>query len=90
MKRKQIREPLQKLYDQLNNTHSSDKRTEERIQALKSDVRKALEEKGEFTPGEHQSVLASLRSSVEHFESSHPELTSVLNDVITTLSNWGF
>jgi hypothetical protein len=44
---------------------------------------------GEFSPGEHQGVLANLRSSVEHFEGSHPELTSLLNDVITTISNWG-
>jgi tRNA C32,U32 (ribose-2'-O)-methylase TrmJ len=89
MKKDQIREPLQKLYDQLNNTYSSDKQTQERIQALKSDVQKVLEEMGEFSPGEHQGVLANLRSSVEHFEGSHPELTSLLNDVITTISNWG-
>ena len=89
MKNVQVREPLQKLYDQLNKTHSTDQRTRERIQTLRSDVKKALDQEGELPPEQHQSVLASVRSAVEHFEGSHPELTSLLNDVITTLSNWG-
>ena len=45
------------------------------------------------TPGEehlhHRTLKQSLQDSVRHFETSHPELTSVINNVLTSLANMG-
>ncbi len=89
MENDSVRVKLQGLYSELKNTRSSDRRTQERLRALTAEVKNTLDHLDELRPDQHKSVLDRLQGSVEHFETSHPELTSVLNDVISSLANWG-
>jgi len=89
MKDDSVRKKLQGLYTQLQNTRSGDLQTQERLNALTADVKNALDHYHELRPEQHKGVVDRLQGAVEHFETSHPELTSVLNDVISSLANWG-
>ncbi len=89
MKKDTVRQKLENLYTQLKDTRSNDKNTQDRLQTLTADVKHALDHLDELRPEQNKGVLDRLQMSVEHFETSHPELTSVLNDVISSLANWG-
>jgi hypothetical protein len=89
MEHENIREKLEGLYTELKNTRSSDKQTEARLRSLSAEVKDAIDNLGDLRPEQHKGVLDRLRGAVQHFETSHPELTSVLNDVISSLANWG-
>jgi hypothetical protein len=89
MKNDLVRNKLRGLYTELKNTRSSDQQTQERLRVLTADVKNALDNYDEMRPDQHKGVLDGLQDAVEHFETSHPELTSVLNDVISSLANWG-
>jgi tRNA C32,U32 (ribose-2'-O)-methylase TrmJ len=85
-----VREKLERLHTQLKNTRSSDSQTQERIRILTADIRDTLDHLGENRPEQNRGVLERMQGAVRQFETSHPELTSVLNDVISSLANWGF
>ncbi len=89
MKDDHVREKLESLYSELKKTRSKDRKTQERLQSLTAEVKDAIDHLDDLRPDQHKSVLDRLQGSVEHFETSHPELTSVLNDVISSLANWG-
>ncbi len=89
MKKDNVRQKLENLYAQLKDTRSSDGNTQERLRTLTADVKHTLDHLDELRPDQHKGVLDRLQKGVEHFETSHPELTSVLNDVISSLANWG-
>jgi len=84
-----VREKLERLYTELKNTRSNDHQTQERLRVLTADIKDALDHLGEHRPDQNRGVLGSMQSAVRHFETSHPQLTSVLNDVISSLANWG-
>lgn len=89
MRNDSIREKLQGLYTELEKTRSSDRQTQERLRILTAEVKNTLDHFDDLRPDQQKGVLDRLDSAVEHFEASHPELTSVLNDVISSLANWG-
>ncbi|RPH35797.1 DUF4404 family protein [bacterium] len=89
MKKDSVREKLENLYAELKNTRSNDHETQERLRALTADVKNTLDHLDERRPDQNKNVLDRLQGAVQHFETSHPELTSVLNDVISSLANWG-
>ncbi len=89
MKNDSVREKLQGLYKELKRTRSADRQTQERLRSLTDEVKNTLDHLDELRPDEQRNVLDRLEGAVEHFEASHPELTSVLNDVISSLANWG-
>ena len=61
------------------------------VSTLKSQA--AALEKSRHTAQEKQTHLKNsmdeLRSSVEGFESSHPKIVQLVNNISNTLSNWG-
>lgn len=89
MKNDSVRVKLQGLYAELKNTRSSDRQTQERLRSLTAEVKDTLDHFDELRPDQQKGILARLEGAVEHFEASHPGLTSVLNDVISSLANWG-
>lgn len=82
------RATLEQLHLELMKARSEEHQVQERLDDLARDVRQILD-----TPGEehlhHRTLKQSLQDSVRHFETSHPELTSVINNVLTSLANMG-
>ena len=61
---------------------------QERLDNLARDVRQILDNPGEEHL-QHKTLKQNLQDSVRHLETSHPELTSVINNVLTSLANMG-
>jgi tRNA C32,U32 (ribose-2'-O)-methylase TrmJ len=89
MKQDKVREKLERLYTELKNTRSDDRQTREQLRVLTADIKDALDHLDERLPEQNKSVMVRMQNAVQHFETSHPGLTSVLNDVISSLANWG-
>ncbi len=89
MKEEDVRNKLENLYTELKNTRSDDPITQERLRMLTADIKETLDHIDERRPERDKGILDRMKSAVQHFETSHPELTSVLNDVISSLAHWG-
>jgi predicted nuclease with TOPRIM domain len=85
-----LRETLENLRRQLEQTETHDQATQQLLARLKSDVDAALnrlEVEGETQ--ETQSLTERLNEGVTGFEATHPDLTTALSAVIDSLSNMG-
>jgi hypothetical protein len=86
----ELRELLEKLHDEIEETHTVDEKGRELLSHVDMDIRDLLdrlEEEGVDTSD--PSLIESLEDSVDHFEVTHPTLTMLLSQVLTTLSNAG-
>ncbi len=89
MKEDKLHGSLQVLYDQLKKTRSDDPQIQERIDRLATEIRRRMEEPRDMRPEVQRDFLERMRRNVEYFEGTHPELTSVLNNLISTLASAG-
>lgn len=78
---------LEQLQGELKNTGSVDSQGRELLRGLEQEIHAFLErsEGEEARP----SFLSGLEDSITHFEVTHPALTRILSDMLTTLSNAG-
>ena len=83
-----LRELLEKLDLELERTEVTDEPERERLRHLRADVRKLLERSGE-TEETDEPMLERIQDSIDHFESTHPQLTIMLSQMMTILSNAG-
>jgi hypothetical protein len=86
----------QALYDSLSHLHAElqkikhvDKTSSQLLNKLGNDIQRILDNSGDIPESHHKSLLASLEESVQHFEVSHPRLTSLMNRIINALSDMG-
>lgn len=90
MKRDQLIQSLHQLHAKLRDVEDVDSQTREKIDAMIGDIERSLEdEKNQVVTPRHTPLRKSLEDSVEHFEVSHPNLTSIINHVISTLNAMG-
>jgi hypothetical protein len=81
MSQEDLRRALEQLHAELGRTGALEHSTRERLEALQSDVRHALDRSPEDTP-----LRARLEDAIVEFEASHPELARRLATVIDTLA----
>jgi hypothetical protein len=89
MDNKKSRELLQQLHDEINNTQTVDEKGSELLRDLDGDIRELLERSGETQMEVHPTMLQRLESALNHFEVTHPELTTLISKVFDSLSNAG-
>jgi predicted nucleic acid-binding Zn-ribbon protein len=89
VKKKDLRDSLSHLHNELKNVKLADKTSSEILKKLNNDIQRILVNSGSIPQSHHQSLMESLRESAEHFEASHPKLTSLMNSIMKTLSNMG-
>ena len=89
MSRQELRDLLSKLHAELKNVKTADSTSRAILRKLGRDIQRILENSGEIPPHHHARLLESLEESVEHFEVSHPKLTSLMNTIIKNLSDMG-
>lgn len=75
---------LEQLRNELAGAQHMDEKGRELLRALDRDIH-ALLERGE----PDDSVIDRLQDSIDHFEVTHPRLTSVLSNILTALNNAG-
>ena len=80
---------LEQLHRELKKTQSEEKHVQERIDSLTRDVSRVLDQAEEETHEHHKTLKQNLEDAIRHFEASYPELTSIMNNVVTSLANMG-
>jgi hypothetical protein len=78
---------LEQLRDELSNTQALDEKGRDLLRALDSDIQKLLQHSD--GGNDNELSLDRLQEAIQHFEASHPALTSALSGVVNVLSNAG-
>lgn len=84
MSRAQLEQLLISLGDELDALERGGQAPSPRLRQLIVDVRAQIE-----APTAEQGLVAELKQRVDAFEVEHPRLTTILNEVMVTLSNLG-
>ena len=80
-----LRELLEQLHSELEQTESLDEKGREMLNHLSADIQNLLEPSESAPP----SVLARLQEAIDHFEVEHPAITAALSQMLNTLNNAG-
>jgi CII-binding regulator of phage lambda lysogenization HflD len=83
-----LRELLERLHNELEQTKSVDEKGNEMLRHLESDIRRRLERSDLKTEGE-EPLVRRIEDTINHFESTHPNLTLTLSEMMTILCNAG-
>jgi len=78
---------LEQLHTELNTTEAVDDKGRELLRALNADIEKVLQ-RSESEQAD-DSLLERLQESIDHFEMTHPALTSALSNIVNILNNAG-
>lgn len=85
-----LRELLEQLHKELERTETVDEQGDEMLRHLDADIRRLLKHPGaEAEVNADEPLLERLQDTIDHFEASHPRLTTVLSEMMTILSNAG-
>ena len=82
-----LKNDLQRLRDEIARMPASETRSRERLMELVDDLEQRAS--GEQQADIYDQLADRISSTIEHFESSHPRATAILNDIMVTLSNMG-
>jgi hypothetical protein len=84
-----LRKLLEQLHDELEHTESMDEKGDELLRHLNADIRGLLKRSGKVKGESDDSMLERLQDAIDHFEVTHPTLTTMLSEMMTILSNAG-
>ena len=87
MPENKLTEHLEMVRAELSDVKAVDEKGRELLRALNTDIEALLQrsEEGDMD----DSLLERLQTTIDHFEVTHPALTSALSNVLTSLSNAG-
>jgi hypothetical protein len=88
MTHQNLRELLEKLHDELERVDVTDEAGRERLRHLDADIRALLRRSGEDLERD-EPMLERFQDSIDHFETSHPQITMMISQMMTILSNAG-
>ncbi|HEX5840689.1 MAG TPA: DUF4404 family protein [Anaerolineales bacterium] len=88
MTEQNLRELLERLHHELEHTEVTDEAERERLRHLDADIRALLARSGERAETD-EPMLERFQDSIDHFEESHPQLTMMISQMMTILSNAG-
>ena len=83
-----LRELLEKLQNELEHTEVTDEAGRERLRHLEADIR-GLRERADEKSEADEPMLERFQDSIDHFEETHPQLTMMISQMMTILSNAG-
>lgn len=83
-----LRELLEKVHNELEHVEVTDEAGRERLRHLEADIRSLLERSGEKAESV-EPMLERFQESIDHFEETHPQLTMMISQMMTILSNAG-
>ena len=90
MDNREYQELLHQLQAEIQNTQTIDEKGTELLRDLDEDIHALLERSEEENSRAHPSTLIErLESDLNHFEVTHPELTTLISKLLDTLSNAG-
>jgi hypothetical protein len=87
MSDKKLTRLLEQLHTELASARVVDEKGRELLRLLNDDIQDLLERSEDIESDD--SLLERLQESIDHFEVTHPTLTSALSSLLTSLSNAG-
>ncbi len=85
----ELRNLIEQLHAEIQNTHTVDKKGQELLAHLDSDIRELLDRAGGNIIPVHPSTIQRLEEGLSHFEATHPALTALFSRFLEALSNAG-
>ena len=84
----QLRDKLAELDAELSRTAPADDAQRARLEALRADVER-LRQRAADPTGAGEPIEHGLKENLEHFEATHPVLSTLIEQVLNTLSAAG-
>jgi hypothetical protein len=85
-----LHELLEKLQNELKRTDVTDEAGRERLRHLEEDIRRLRERARAGEEAEvDEPMLERFQETIEEFEETHPQLTMMISQMMTILSNAG-
>jgi hypothetical protein len=85
---KNLTELLEQLHNQLDSTQAVDDKGRELLRDLNADIQELLK-RSEGAGADDDSLLERWQESIDHFEITHPTLTTALSQILNVLNNAG-
>ena len=79
---------LEQLHTELDSTEALDDKGRELLRDLNADIQELLK-RSEDAGSEDDSLLERWQESIDHFEVTHPTLTTALSQILNVLNNAG-
>jgi thiamine biosynthesis lipoprotein ApbE len=89
MEDQELRELIEKMHAEIQNTHTVNKKDQELLIHLESDIRTLLAQPGGVVAPVHPSTIQRIEEGLDHFEVTHPTLTILLSRLLEALNNVG-
>jgi hypothetical protein len=89
MDNNELRKLLLQLHDEIKNIQSVDEKGSELLRDLEGDIQNLLERSEENPVQLHPSIVQRLEGALNHFEVTHPALTTLISNLLDSLSNAG-
>jgi hypothetical protein len=80
---------LHQLHDEIQKTRSVDDKGSELLRELDQDIRTLLEQSQGGPIQLHPSIAQRLELAVDHFEVTHPDLTTLISNLLDSISSAG-
>ncbi len=87
MSENKLRDDIEKLRDEIKTLSTDEDISKEKLENLLQEIESGLETDSQNN--RQPELLAGLKESVGHFETEHPRVTAIINDIMVTLSNMG-
>ena len=89
MDEQEFQKLIEQLHVEIQNTKTVDDKGQELLRHLDSDIRELLGKTGAYGVPVRPSTVRRLEEALDHFEVTHPELTTLLGKFLEGLSNVG-
>ncbi len=81
-----LRQMLEQVHDEIKQIQDVDDKAVELLKGLRDDIEGILEPATEEITDRYESVTERLEDAVEHFEISHPTLSTVMSRLVDALN----
>ena len=89
MDNQELRNLLEKLHSEIEHTQTVDEKGQRLLSDLGVDIRQLLDRSEDVQVQAHPSTIKRMEESLDYLEVTHPNLTTMLSELLTTLSNTG-
>ncbi len=86
---KKLRDLLEQLQEEINNTNNIDEEGRTLLENTRKDIQALLQREEADPKFMHEETTSRLEETIAHIEATHPDLTVMLTELLNILSNAG-
>ena len=85
----ELRKLLERVHDEIEHTPTIDEKGQQLLADLESDIRALLDRSKDRQEQPRLSTVHRIEDTIDHLEATHPTLTTMLSELLATLTNTG-